>query len=130
MLICNNSCHTATKLAVVPDLRGVLQPPEPPAGHAPVNGIKEDNFTAEKRRIATLQSWKENFAFRATYQVLVQALIESGRVQKALDLCHKIKELQTASESDGTSINTSRDPLSEPMSPVDSDSASEEFTII
>ena len=32
LLICNNSCHTATKLA---DLRGVLEPPEPPAGHAP-----------------------------------------------------------------------------------------------
>ena len=35
LLISNNSCHIATKLAVVPDLRGVLQPPEPPAGHAP-----------------------------------------------------------------------------------------------
>ena len=29
-----NGCHTATKLA---DLRGVLEPPEPPAGHAPVS---------------------------------------------------------------------------------------------
>ena len=95
-----------------------------------INGIKEDNFTAEKRRIATLQSWKEISAHRATYRVLIQALIESERAQKALDLCRKIKELQTASESDGTSI-TSResDPSSEPMSPVDRDSASEEFMI-
>ena len=31
----NNSCHIATKLTVVPDLRGVLEPPKPPAGHTP-----------------------------------------------------------------------------------------------
>ena len=45
MLINNNSCHTATKLAVVPDLRGVLQPPEPPAGHAPVIPNKNNTET-------------------------------------------------------------------------------------
>ena len=93
-----------------------------------INDIKEENFTAEKGKMAMLQSWKERFAYRATYRVLVQALIESGRVQKALDLCIKIKELQAASESDGASI-TSRDPSSEPMSPIDRDSASEDFMI-
>ena len=96
-----------------------------------ISGIKEDNSIAEKRRIATLQSWKEIFAHRATYQVLVQALIEYGCVQKALDLCHKIKELRPASESDGASI-VPRDPLilmTEPESPVDRDLAIEEFTL-
>ena len=100
--------------------------------NAIINGIKEDNSTAEKRRVATLQLWKQKYAHRATYQVLVEALIESGRTQQALELCIKIKELWPASESDGTSV-TSGDPsllTVEPMSPVDRDSASEEFTII
>jgi hypothetical protein len=36
LIISNNSCHSATELAVVPDLRGgVLKPPELPAGNAP-----------------------------------------------------------------------------------------------
>ena len=99
---------------------------------ADINGIKEDNSTAETRTIATLRLWKERFAHEATYQVLIQALIESGRNQKALDLCHKLKELQlSASESDGTSV-ASRNPSScttEPLSAVDRDSASEEFAI-
>ena len=99
---------------------------------ATINGIKEDKSTAEERRIATLQSWKQKFAHRATYRVLVQALIESGHAQQALELCCKLKELWPASETDGTPV-TSRDPSSlttEPMSPVDRDSASEEFTIL
>jgi hypothetical protein len=98
---------------------------------ATINDIKEDNSTAEKRRIATLQRWKERLAHRATYRVLIQALIKSGRAQKALEVCIKIKELRPASESDGTSV-TSREPsllTTEPMSPVDRDLATEEFTI-
>jgi hypothetical protein len=35
LIISNNSCHSATEFAVVSDLRGVLQPLEPLAGHAP-----------------------------------------------------------------------------------------------
>ena len=98
---------------------------------ANISGIMENNSTAEKRRIATLQLWKEKFAHRATYRVLVQALIESGRAQQALELCYKIKELLSASESDGASV-TPRDPSllrTEIVSPVDRDSASEEFTL-
>ena len=97
-----------------------------------INGIREDNSTAETRRIAILQLWKQKYAHRATYRVLVQALIESGHAQQALELCCKLKELWPASETDGTPV-TSRDPSSlttEPMSPVDRDSASEEFTIL
>ena len=96
-----------------------------------INGIKEDNSTAEKRRTAMLQLWKEKFAHKATYRVLIQALIESGRAQQALELCCKIKELQPASESDGASV-VPRDPLilmTEPVSPVDCDLAIEEFTL-
>ena len=96
-----------------------------------INGIKEDNSTAEKRRTAMLQLWKERFAHKATYRVLIQALIDSGRAQQALELCHKIKELRPASESDGASV-VPRDPLilmTEPVSPADRDLAIEEFTL-
>jgi hypothetical protein len=98
---------------------------------ATINRIREDNSTTEKRRVATLESWKQKFAFKATYRVLVQALIENGRAQTALDLCTKIKELRPASESDGASV-TSRDPslfMNEPTSPTDHDSTTEGFTI-
>jgi hypothetical protein len=100
---------------------------------ATISSIKEDNSTAEKRRIATLQSWKQKFAHRATYRVLIQALIESGRAQQALDLCYKIKELRPASERDGASSSISRDDpwllITEPMSPLDRGLATEEFII-
>ena len=87
-----------------------------------INGIKEDKHTSEMRRIATLQSWKEEFAHRATYRDLVQALIESKCAQKALDLCIKIKELHPALERVPMLLTT------EPTSPIDRDSAAE-FTI-
>jgi hypothetical protein len=47
LIINNSSCHSATELAVVPDLRGVLKPPEPMAGHAPAieeEGVYEAYF--------------------------------------------------------------------------------------
>ena len=96
-----------------------------------INCIKEDNATTEKRRIGTLQEWKERFAHRATYRVLIEALIGSGRAQQALDLCIKMKGLRPASESEGTSVMP-RDPsllTTAPTSPVDRDSSSEEFNI-
>ena len=71
-----------------------------------INIIKEDNSTTEKRRTVMLQLWKEKFAHKATYRVLIQALIDCGRSQQALELCHKIKELQPASESDGASYQS------------------------
>ena len=99
---------------------------------AKINAIKEDNSTAEKRRIATLQAWKGKFAHRATYRVLVEALIRFGNAQQALELCIKIKELRPASESDADTSIVPRDPLlftTQPMSPVNRDSSSEEFVI-
>ena len=75
--------------------------------------------------------WKEKFAHKATYRLIIQALIDCGRTQQALELCHKIKELQPASESDGASV-VPRDPvilMTESVSPVDCDLTIEEFTL-
>ena len=98
---------------------------------AEINAIKEDNSSAEKRRIATLQAWKEKFAYRATYRVLIEALISCGHAQQALDLCIKIKDqIRPAPESDNSESVIPRGPsllMTEPMSPVERDSSREEF---
>ena len=100
---------------------------------AEINAIKEDNSSAEKRRIATLQAWKEKFAYRATYRVLIEALISCGHAQQALDLCIKISKdqlLRPASESDNSESVIPRSPsllMIEPMSPVELDSSRGEF---
>ena len=57
-----------------------------------VNTIKNDNGTAELKRISTLETWSEKFAHRATYRVLIEALIQSKHAKQALKLCRKLKE--------------------------------------
>ena len=41
-----------------------------------------------------LENWKEKFAHKATYQVLVEALIQSEHAQQALNLCQRLKDNQ------------------------------------
>ena len=96
-----------------------------------ITSIKDDNATTEKRRIATLQKWKEKFAHRATYQVLIEALIQNEQAGQALELLKKIKhEIRPASESDAVFV-TPRDfsllNTTGLTSPVDYDSSGEEF---
>ena len=59
---------------------------------ANVSTIKDPNATTEKRRIAMLEKWKERFAHKATYRVLIKALIRSEHPQQAFNLCQKIKQ--------------------------------------
>ena len=64
-----------------------------------ISAIKEDHSSStEKQRIAMLQKWKEKFAHKATYRVLVEALIQSEHAEQALELCQKLKhEMQATS---------------------------------
>ena len=55
-----------------------------------INVIEGDNATTEKKRIATLRKWKEKFAHKATYHVLIEALIQSDHAQQGLNLCRKL----------------------------------------
>jgi hypothetical protein len=65
-----------------------------------VDAIKDDNSDTEVRRIMMLLRWREKFAYKATYRGLIEALLQSGRAQQALDMCRKIEhELAQAAPS-------------------------------
>ena len=79
-----------------------------------INTIKNDNETTELKRIATLETWYEKFAHKATYRVLIEALIRSKHAKKALCVCRTLKyDVKTVSasidhsESDDKSIKPS-----------------------
>ena len=55
-----------------------------------ISTIKNDKETTELR-IAMLETWSEKFAHKATYRVLIEALIQSKHAKQALNLCRKIK---------------------------------------
>ena len=63
-----------------------------------ISAIKNDNNTTEMMRIDTLKKWKEMFAHRATYRILIEALIESKRAQQALEVCRKLKQESLVTE--------------------------------
>ena len=58
-----------------------------------INDIDRDYRTTEEKRIKLLKKWKEGFAFKATYEVFVKALLSSGRVDPALEVCKLLKEV-------------------------------------
>ena len=49
--------------------------------------IEDDNRRAEQKRLAMLKKWHKKFAHKATYLVLVQALVNSGKNSQAADVC-------------------------------------------
>ena len=52
-----------------------------------ISGIDEDNKNAELKRLGVLQKWKEKLAFKATYRVLVAALVSCGKADQAYKVC-------------------------------------------
>ena len=56
-----------------------------------ISAIKNDKGTTELRGIAMLETWSEKFAHKATYRVLIEALIQSKCAKQAFNLCRKIK---------------------------------------
>ena len=63
-----------------------------------ISDIKEDNADTKNKRIATLKKWKKKFAHKATYQVLIEAMILSEHCQQALNLCRKLKHVMPAAD--------------------------------
>jgi hypothetical protein len=59
-----------------------------------LNAIDGDNPTVEEKRLAVFKEWKQTLAFRATFLVLVQALVNAKRAQNAVyvKLCEWFKE--------------------------------------
>ena len=55
-----------------------------------LNDINRDNASEEEKRFALLRRWKQVFDFRATYRMLVEALMKCGNVQSARKLMEYI----------------------------------------
>ena len=79
-----------------------------------IKAIKHDNETTDLRRIATLETWYETFAHKATYRVLIEALIQSKYAKQALNICKKLKRHEIPgsdhSVNDGNSVIPINDP--------------------
>lgn len=55
--------------------------------NAQLNAINGENRTVSLKRLGTLQKWKEQFAFKATYRALINALLKCKKTDKALKVC-------------------------------------------
>lgn len=55
-----------------------------------ISDIQQDSITAEEKRLAMLQKWKSKFAYRATYQVLIEALLACKKNEQATEACRII----------------------------------------
>jgi hypothetical protein len=81
LIISSNICHSATELAVVPDLRGVLKHPEPMPGNAPGMKGMDTDWTYFKR---WQMIWFDSVDSTAYYS-LVQCLLA---IMKVFHLCY------------------------------------------
>ena len=54
---------------------------------AEVDAIERENGKAELQRVNFLGVWKQKMSFRATYRVLVEALLSIGRAEDARGVC-------------------------------------------
>ena len=52
-----------------------------------IEEIDNDKRTEQEKRLKTLQKWKEIFIFRATYKVLMEALLKIRRADHARKVC-------------------------------------------
>ena len=59
-----------------------------------LNAIDEDNRTVSLKRLGVLQKWKEMFVFKATYRVLIEALLKCGKADTALQVCNTLAQRQ------------------------------------
>lgn len=52
-----------------------------------INAVDGDNKSVDQKRLGMLQKWKEAFAYKATYGVLVNALIDCEKAEQASEVC-------------------------------------------
>ena len=60
-----------------------------------VEAIDLGGSSEQEKRYKTLQTWKNKFAFKATYKRLIEALLESGRADHAEKVCKMLSSLAT-----------------------------------
>ena len=57
-----------------------------------IEDILSDNRHSQEQRVAMLQKWQRKFTHNATYLVLVQAIVNSGKKSAAASACKIIAE--------------------------------------
>lgn len=62
-------------------------------GDSEVEEVDLDEKTEQEKRHRSLQRWQRKFAFKATYQKLIDALLESGRADHAEEVCKMLTSL-------------------------------------
>ena len=62
-----------------------------------INAINEDyrDKITDEKRLGLLQKWKETFAHKATYRVLISALLACGKAEQALEVCKILAQMQS-----------------------------------
>ena len=55
-----------------------------------ITAVDGDNRTVDEKRAGMLRRWKEQFAFKATYLVLIKAMLACGRTSDAVNACKAI----------------------------------------
>ena len=56
-----------------------------------VEAIENDEKKAEMQRIGFLRTWKQKFSMRATYRILIKALLNIQRAEDARGVCQLLK---------------------------------------
>ena len=62
---------------------------------AQISAIDGDNRNTDLKRLGALQKWKEMCVFKATYRVLVEALIDCGKVQQGSEVCQHLAQKES-----------------------------------
>ena len=52
-----------------------------------LSNIDADNKSTALKRLKVLHQWKSMYVFRATFRVLIEALIDCSKTQQALEVC-------------------------------------------
>ena len=55
-----------------------------------ITAMDGDYRSVDEKRIGMVRGWKEKFAFKATYQVFIKALLSYGKASDAIDACKAI----------------------------------------
>ena len=67
---------------------------------ADINAIDGDHGTVEEKRVGMLKKWKAK-SLKATYSILIEALLAHGKTQDAVDAC---KTIYTATSSEANKL--------------------------
>ena len=59
-----------------------------------ISAVDGDYRTIDQKRLGVLQKWKETFAHKATYRVLITALLACEKAEQALEVCKILAQEQ------------------------------------